>query len=224
MSLPWVQTKLGKYATDYLNKEFGTKLSIEKVEITIFGNIKLKNVVSKDINNINLFTIKDLKTSIASYVDFKKLIDQGHPYFDFINADELELHILQNKGEKQSNLDQFIDAFDDGKPGSGKFRMLVQSINITNSKFTYTDYNLQTPKVLNLKNLNAKLIDFKIKGSDVTTNINSLVFDDHRGLKIKRLISKFTYTKTNIILDELDLKTAHSTLKGKIKLNYTIKD
>ena len=52
---------------------------------------------------------------------------------------------LKLKGEKQTNLDDFIDAFDDGTPGSGKFRMLVNTMNISNSKFTYTDYNLKTP-------------------------------------------------------------------------------
>lgn len=224
LTLPFVQTKLGTYATEFLNEEFGTDLNVEKVEITVFGNIKLKNVVSLDKNKKTLFSIKDLKTSIASYVNFKKLINEGHPYFNFLDVDGLELNIIQNKGEKQSNIDDFIDAFDDGTPGSGKFRMLVNSMNISNSLFTYTDYNLKTPKVLHFTDLNGKLEDFRIKGSDVTMNIKSLILKDHRGLEIKELTSKFTYTKTNIFLDELAMKSANSEIKGKVQLKYKRED
>jgi len=58
--LPPVQTKLGSYTTDYLNEEFGTDLTIEKVKITVFGNVKLNNVVSLDKNKKTLFKIKNL--------------------------------------------------------------------------------------------------------------------------------------------------------------------
>ena len=67
--------------------------------------------------------------------------------------------------------------------------------------FTYTDYNLETPKILYFTKLNGELEDFEIKGSDVTTSIKSLAFKDHRGVEIKNLVSKFTYTKTNIFLE-----------------------
>ncbi len=224
LTLPSVQTKLGSYATEYLNEEFGTDLTVEQVEITVFGNVKLKNVTSLDKNKKILFKIKDLKMSFASYVNFKKLINEGHPYFKFLDVDGLEFNIIQNKGEKQSNLDDFIDAFDDGTPGSGKFRMVVNTMNISNSLFTYTDYNLKTSKVLYFTNLNGKLEDFKIKGSDVTTNIKSLALKDHRGLEIKELASKFTYTKTNIFLDELAMKSVNSEIKGKIQLKYIRED
>lgn len=224
LTLPSVQTKLGVYATEYLNEDFGTNITVEKVEITVFGNVKLKNVVSLDKNKKTLFKIKDLKTSIASYVNLKKLINYGHPYFNYLDVDGLELNIIQNKGEKQSNLDDFIDAFDDGTPSSGRFRMVVNSMKISNSLFSYTDYNLKTPKVIYFTDLNGKLEDFKIKGSDVTTNIKKLALKDHRGLEIKELVSKFTYTKTNILLDELAMKSANSEIKGKVQLKYKRED
>ena len=77
MSLPPVQTFLGKYATEELNKSFGTDLKIEQVAITPFGSVKLKGIIILDHHKDTLFAIKRLNTSILS---FKKIYDPGHPY------------------------------------------------------------------------------------------------------------------------------------------------
>ncbi|MCD8529665.1 MAG: hypothetical protein LRY25_02950 [Flavobacterium sp.] len=77
LSLPFVQTALGKYATDSLNKSFGTNIAIGKVAITPFGSVKLGEVLVLDHHQDTLFYIKKLNTSILS---FKKIYDPGHPY------------------------------------------------------------------------------------------------------------------------------------------------
>ncbi|MFT5753477.1 MAG: hypothetical protein ACI924_000694 [Flavobacterium sp.] len=221
LSLPFVQTKLGQYVTNSLNEDFGTNLSIEKVAISPFGNVKLKNIVAKDKKNSDLFQIDKLQTSI---LQVRKLINNGHPYLENLIADGLHFNIIQYKGDKETNLDDFIASFDDGSPSSGKFRMFVNNMKISNSLFSYTDYNLETPKVLFFTNLNGELDQFTIKGSDVTALIRILAFKDHRGVEITNLASNFTYTKTNIILDALALKTANSNFEGNVKLLYKRED
>ena len=221
LSLPFVQTKLGQYVTNTLNEDFGTNLSIEKVAISPFGNVKLKNIVAKDKKNNNLFQIAKLQTTI---LEVGKLINNGHPYLNNVIVDGLHFNIIQYKNDTETNLDEFVASFDDGSPSSGKFRMVVNSMKISNSLFTYTDYNLETPKLLYFSELNGDLENFMIKGSDVTTKINALALKDHRGLKITNLASNFTYTKKNIILDALDLKTSNSNFEGNVKLLYERKD
>ena len=67
LSLPSVQTYLGKYATDEINKSFGTNLSIGTVAITPFGSVKLGEVLVLDHHKDTLFYIKKLNTSILSF-------------------------------------------------------------------------------------------------------------------------------------------------------------
>ncbi len=43
-------------------------------------------------------------------------------------------------------LDKFIEAFDDGSPSSGKFRMKANKMTVFNSRFQYIDYNLENSK------------------------------------------------------------------------------
>ena len=221
MALPVVQTKLGQYATEELKKSYGVDITVEKVAINPFGGVKLKGVLARDHHNDTLFHFNRINTSILSY---KKLFENGHPYFGDLQADGLNLKIKQYKGEKETNLDKFVAAFDDGKKASGKFRLKINSITLQNSRFRYIDDNLKTPRVLDFTNLNGQLDDFYVKGANVSSYVYKMSFKDHRGLVMKNLTSDFTYTKKNILLNELILETENSSFKGRTELRYDRKD
>lgn len=221
LSLPFFQTYLGKYATNALNETYGTNLTIDKLTFTAFGSVKLKSVLIRDHHQDTLFFIKRLNTSI---LNFSLLYDNGHPYLGAVIFDGLDCKLTQYKGEKDTNLDRFVAAFDDGSPSTGKFRMKATSMTIGNSRFRYTDQNLEKPKVLDFKQLNGYLSSFFIKGPNVYTNIEELSFKDHRGLFVENLKSNFTYTKKNILLDNLNATTTESEIIGRIELKYKRED
>nr|WP_245745586.1 translocation/assembly module TamB domain-containing protein [Flavobacterium urocaniciphilum] len=221
LALPFVQTKLGKYATDELKKEFGVDITVEQVAVNPFGGVKLKGILVRDHHQDTLVHFNRINTSILS---FKKLYENGHPYFGDLQADELNLKIRHYKGEKETNLDKFVAAFDDGKKSSGKFRLKINSIALKNSRFRYIDENLKNPRLLDFTNLNGQLDDFYVKGSNVYAYVYKMSFKDHRGLEMKNLTSDFTYTKKNILLNELVLETTNSSFKGKTELRYDRKD
>lgn len=221
LALPFVQTRLGAYATDLLKQDFGVNIKVERVAITPFGGVKLNGVLIRDHHHDTLAHFKRINTSIIS---FSKLYDKGHPYLGALQADELNFKIRQYKGEIDTNLDRFVAAFDDGKKSSGRFRMKINSIQLINSRFRYIDENLKTPKVLDFTHLKGQLDDFYIKGSNVTAYAYQLSFKDHRGLVMKNLTTDFTYTKKNILLNELELITENSSFKGRTELLYDRKD
>jgi len=223
LALPVVQTRLGKYATDQLKKDFGVSITIDKVAINPFGGVKLKGILAKDHHNDTLFHFNRIHTSILSY---KKLYEKGHPYLGDLQADGMNLKIIQYKGEKETNLDKFVAAFDENppKPTTGKFRLKINSISLQNGRFRYLDKNLKTPKLLDFTNLNGQLDDFYVKGANVFAYVYKMSFKDHRGLVMKNLTSDFTYTQKNILLNELILETENSSFKGKTELRYNFKD
>ena len=217
LSLPFVQTRLAHYGSDYLNKQFGTHIQIDKVAITIFGSVKLKGVVILDHHKDTLVSADRLQTNLLSNLES---LGNTQLMFGTIRAEKLNFHMKTYKGEKTSNLDVFVKSFDNGKPGSGKFRLHTDDLFVSNGRFRLTNQNAVTARVLDLKKLSGHLQDFYIKGSDVTADIQKLSLLDHRGLFVDNLKAKFTYSKTNIILDALELKTAESALTGAVKLTY----
>ncbi len=220
LSLPVVQTELGKYATEKINKDFGTKIYVDKVAVSVFGGVKLKGIYVEDHHKDTLFHIKRLQTNILSFKELKA----SHLFFGEARMDGLNFKLKKYKGETHTNLDLFIAAFDDGTPGTGKFRLKADNMYVTNSKFQLIDENLKTPKALYFTKINGELEDFFIKGPNVTTQIRKLALHDHRGLIVENLASDFTYTKKNIILRKMELNTAESTLFGDVTLKYNPKD
>lgn len=218
LSFPQVQTRLAQYATEQLNKDFKTDITVQEANVTIFGGIKLKKVLVKDYKKDTLFHINVLKTNI---LDFKKLLD-GDLHFGEVRLDGLRFNLKNYKGERDTNLDKFIELFDDGSPKKSKkkFLLTAKEMHLSNSNFTFIDDNLESPLAFSAKKLNAVTTNFKILGPDVTTKIEEMSFVDNRGLVVENLQSDFTYTKKNIHLAKLDLTTPNSKLSGDLELRY----
>ena len=216
LSLPVVQTKLGQYATDRLNNEYKINIKIDQIAISAFGGVKFKKVMIRDHHNDTLIFANRLQTNILSY---RKLYN-GDLLFGNIAADQIVLNMKIYKGEKDSNLDRFIKAFDDGKPSSGKFLMTADAVQVAKGRFIFTDENLEQPKTLDFTRHDANIKKLRIKGPVVTMDIGAMAFQDHRGLYVEHLSGKFKYDKTNIVLNNMDFKTANSFMKGDLLLTY----
>ena len=218
VSLPQVQTKLAQYLTEKLNKDFNTDINVERIKITVFGSVKLQQVFIRDHHKDTLIYAKKIQTNILS---FKKLYN-GDLFFGDIRADGLILNMKIYKGEKDSNLDLFIEAFDTkptGKP-SKKFLLTAKNVYLTNSRFILTDNNLKIPKSVDFNRIDATLNRLKVEGPDVTMFINRMAFRDFRGLYVSDFTSDFTYTKTNILLKKLKFFTEDSNFDGDVALRY----
>ncbi len=216
LSLPFVQTKIAHYVTDDLNETYGTNIYVDQVALTFFGGVKLKKVLIRDHHKDTLIFVNRIKTNILG---FKNVINNKLLFGD-LRLDGLFLHIKNYKKEHHTNLDLFIDAFDDGKPSSGKFLMKSDNIYLTNSHFIMTDENRENPKDADFSKLKGHLKAFKIKGPNVMASISDMSFLDYRGLFVKNLVTDFTYTKNNIKLEKLSVATEESFLKGKVILSY----
>ncbi|WGD34461.1 translocation/assembly module TamB domain-containing protein [Olleya sp. YS] len=222
LSIPAVQTSLGKYATKRLNEEFKTNINIEKVGLQFNGDVELKGVLIKDFKKDTLISASELNTSIIS---FKNLYD-GKLNLGDINLDDLVFNVVKYQGETDTNLDVFVARFNDDNPRKDKSEFLLSSSDVTinNGTFRLIDENKQTPQILRFDKINLNGTNFVIDGSDVTSRINTLQFVDSRGLKLENLTSDFSYTLTQMRFDNLSLKTPESFIKGNLVFDYTRED
>ncbi|SFF19180.1 Family of unknown function [Flavobacterium xueshanense] len=220
LTMPVVQTKIAHYFMNSINKDFGTNIAIDGVAVSVFGGVKFKKVLIRDHHQDTLIYSERIATTI---LESTKLLD-GDLIFDGLDLHGLLLDLKTYKNEKESNLDKFIKAFETGKTSTRKFLLKANKLQIYNGRFIVTDQNRENPKDLDFTKLNASVTDFLIYGPDVTTNINKMSFLDFRGLYVKNLKSKFTYSKKNLKLENLDLLTKESTLVGTVLLNYKIED
>ncbi|MFN3640264.1 MAG: translocation/assembly module TamB, partial [Flavobacterium sp.] len=220
LTLPFVQTKIASYLTEQINKDYDVDIQVSKVAISIFGNVKLKEVLVRDHHADTLFHITRIQTNILS---FRKLGD-SKLLFGALKANDLYFNLKTYKGETDSNLDRFIAAFDDGKPSTGKFVLNADELIVKNSRFVLSDYNQDSHVSIDFYELNGILKDFQVKGADVSTYIQKLDFKDFRGLTVQNLEADLLYTKKNILLKSLSITTPESKIKGSVELKYQRSD
>ncbi|SDY71966.1 Family of unknown function [Flavobacterium aquidurense] len=222
LSLPVVQTKIAQYVTNSLNEDFKTDIHVDKVAINIFGGVKLKKVLIYDHHKKVLIYSDIISTDILS---IKRLLD-GDLIFGDLRLTGLIFNLKTYKNENENNINKFIKLFDSDKPSKTNKHFLLTAKNAYISKgiFSVVDENKKTPKFLSFTKLNAYISDFKLYGPDVNTTIHRFSFLDHRGLYVSNFAGKFSYTKKQIKVENLAIKTKRSSIYGEAILNYKVED
>ncbi|MFT7066374.1 MAG: hypothetical protein ACJAUO_001957 [Sediminicola sp.] len=224
LSLPIVQTRFAKYATDTINSEFGTNIHIDLLKFSLISwETSLKGVYVQDYQKDTLFYIDKLSTSI---LNIRNLVN-GKLEFGDIAVENLNFKLRTYKGESNSNLEVFIDKLDDRKPrdpGTPPFYFSSSDVKISNSKFKLIDENRETYEVLDFKDLNINATDFLILGPEVTSEIQNLSFSSQRGIKVENMGTSFKYSKQQMRFDSLRIKTQKSNIKGNLVFNYNRED
>ena len=224
LSMPFVQTRLAKYATNSINKEFGTNINIDEIRLSLISwDVAIKGIYIEDYQKDTLFYINELGTSILSARNLAK----GKLQFGHIDIERLNFKLKTYKDTTSTNLEVFIDKLDDKqprKPGTPPFFFSSTNVKIANSSFKLIDENLERPETLNFRDLNISSTDFLILGPDVSTAINAMSFKDKRNIEVKKLATKFSYTKQQMRFDTLGIETLGSQLVGNLVFDYERKD
>ncbi len=222
--MPSVQTRFAKYATKELNKEFGTNINIERLRISLITwDTALRDIYVEDYKKDTLFHIQELTTSILS---MRNLIN-GRLEFGGIEVEELNFKLKTYEGERQTNLDVFVEKLDDGKPrdpGKPPFFLSSSDVVVEGSWFRIIDENDERQVTLNFKDLNIMAEDFLILGPEVSAQIQELSFKSRIGILMERLQTSFKYTKQQMRFDSLQIKTPGSNLFGNVVFDYNRED
>lgn len=222
LSIPAVQTSLGKRVTKRLNDDFGTNINIERVGLQFNGDVELKQIYIEDHKQDTLIAIAELNTSI---LNFRNVIN-GKLNFGDIDIMDLVFNIHTYKDERDTNLDIFVAKFDEDNPRVGESEFLLSSsdVSIYDGNFKLSDDNKETSNILVFHDLNINATDFVIAGSDVRARINTLSFKDARGSHVENLMTDFDYTLTSMRFDNLSIKTNKSLLRGNLRFDYDRED
>lgn len=216
-----MQTQLGKKITAYINKEFDTNISIDKVGLSYSGDVLLKGIYVEDYQKDTLFYIGEIATSI---LNTRNAIN-GKLEFGDIDIDNLTFKLITYKDRRDTNLDIFVaklEGTDTIRPPDYESSFFLSSSNatITNSKFKLIDENRENHNVLNYHDLNIQGKDFQIKGPNVDVVVQKLSFVSEEGVVIEDLNTNFSYKRTGMRFDNLNIKSPESDIHGEVHFTY----
>jgi len=203
--------------TQLLYEKYDAKIDVENLSISYDGRVVLEEVFIADHHQDTLMSVKELKTSLLNIPGLLTGYD-----LDFANAEvnELKLHVKRYKGEESDNLSIFAEKFNSGKPKTNDFSLTIDHIQVLNGTFTYVDENNDHPNLVSLSDLNINAFNLLVENSDVYVDVNSFDGMEGRGIPIKNLKTKFSYTSKSMSLKDFVLETEESSIVGDIKFNY----
>lgn len=224
MSIPSVQSRFGKTATNYLNKKYGTNILVKKVDLSFLGNVQLKEIQIRDHHKDTLVFVDNLKTSL---LNAKRIMDNK---VDLGDATLTGVHFYMKtyKGEKNDNMSVFLESFEDDQPQdstSAPFILKSDNIYIDDFTFKLIDDNEKDALIFSATKAKGHLKDFSLEGPNVAMKVRDLSLIENRGVHITSLSTDFLYTKKKIELLKTTLKTNYKTeINGDIFFNYKRED
>lgn len=220
-SIPAVQTRLAKIVTENINEDYGTDLTIKKVDFSLLGTVALKGVEIRDHHKDTLIFVDRIRTSL---LNAKRILD-NKVELKSTSFKGIKVYMKTYKDEKDDNLSIFVDKFEDDNPRDSTlvytpFVMSSSNIYLEDITYTLTDENKEIPLEFGAYSGGGSLQDFSIVGPDVSLKIRGLYFTDNRGVEITNLTTDFKYTKAQMQFYNTIVETPHSKLNAKLEFNY----
>ncbi len=208
LSLSVVQTKLGRIATNYLNEDFNTHITVDKVHLSLFGNVDLKGVDIRDHHLDSMIFVEKLTTSIYSY---QNILDNKFEFSE-INIEGLTFMIKTYKGEKDDAFVQFVDSFDDEVKDTipSGFLMTAELVVLKNANIKSINYNDLNATAVTFKNVSGSVEDLIIDGPNFSGAIKGIKFVENHHIEVENFTSDFTYTRKEMKLLNTTLETKTS--------------
>ena len=214
-SIPAVQTAIADKVTRSINETYGTSISIKRISLKYNGNALIKQVCIKDHHQDTLIYSKEVETSLLS---IRALIN-NQMNLGYVHLNGAKLFVKKYAGEENDNLYVFSQKFNSGKPPGTPFKLSSSEVELSDMHFRFTDEDLDSPVVVDYKNLLLLAEDFKLHDVEVTAQIYDLQFDADRGYNLRGLKTDIKYNPEEIVLKDMELSTEHSVIRGNAYLD-----
>ena len=216
-SIPGVQTFIAGRVTKNINEKNNVDISIGRIGFSYNGKIKLDDILIRDHHQDTLIYAQEVQTSVLS---LSSLLDVT-PLLGSTIIENLQMDMRVYEGEKRDNLSVFSQKFapKERKKESVPFELNAGEVEIINSRYSYIDENQDYPDIIVVDDLNIVGNDLWINGSDVSLEIQNMSGLERRGLTVTFLKGLFSYTTTELQLQELELQTPYSKVVGDIHLD-----
>ncbi len=223
LSIPAVQTQLGKVVTNLINKDFQTNIVVNKVDLSFLGSIKLKDIEIKDHHLDSMINVKSLETSIFSY---GKILDNKFE-FGKIELEGVNFIIKTYKGESNDAFNIFVDSFDGEKKDTVPSNFLLTStlVYLNDAYFKIYDENIDDAPVT-FKQINGSIYNLLVDGPNFSGDISKLHFIEDHQIEVNNLTTNFSYTRQEMKLLNTVLETKTSRVETDITFfrNGSFKD
>lgn len=220
---PPVQKLIINKVTHSIEEVTKSKFSIKKIYITPTFKVKAKEIAIQDHHGNNMIYAKKL----SGRLNFSKS-SLSAIYLKDVVIEKGEFIVREYKGEKQVNLNVWINHFEKSKSSSG-FIFCLEDAKLINSRFAvmldnrreYRTDNVIDYGFFELKNINAEIENFKVEGPEVVCKILQVSLDQYTGFKIKTFSGDFKINSNALTVSSCRFTTEKSKAEMDFAFRYS---
>jgi hypothetical protein len=205
-----VQTFVVRRITEKLSKTLEAKVSIQRVDISFFSKVVLKEVYIEDQQQDTLLFIDNLVANIDALNFKKRTINLAS-----VSLSDTRFRLSFN----QDNLPNYSFLLDHLRNSSStkdpaSWGISCQNFLFDRAQVGYSYYHQNDKKSIDLRDIDLDVSDFILDKDSIFFRINHLSFDDRKLLKLEDLKADFTSKKKLVKLENLRIKTNRSQISG----------
>lgn len=211
------QTFVVKKYLNYLAAELKTTITVKKVDVSFFNNIRIEKLYVEDLNNDTLFYADkiDVKIGLFSLENKKISISEAtlqKPYFN----------LQHQKNEEHNNLFFITNYFATEDTTTSAWEFEINTINLIKGQFIYDDFNYEPLLAgvdfdhTKITYLTTTLNDIALLSDGVACNIAQLKFYEKSGFQVDNLRTQLKISNKGIETTNLHLQTPNSNITGNI--------
>ncbi|TSD62165.1 translocation/assembly module TamB [Inquilinus sp. KBS0705] len=222
-----VQTWAAKKATAYLSKELHTTVDVKSLYIRPFSEVVLEGLYILDKQQDTLLSTPKLTVELSNFSIFnsikKKKID-----FKSIQLDNGSFYLKKQK-DSTTNLQFVLDYFNSGdttKTKSQPWTLTFQKITVNNFHFRYKNsLRTQLVKGVNFDDIDVSHFTTIIRNMDLKNHlfkarIGGLTLKEKSGFFVKNFNGNTTIDTNQILIQNLNIKTAYSDVKNYFRMKF----
>lgn len=213
LTIPSVQTFMGKQVTKILSNKMQAKISIEKLTINFDGKIVGKGICIFDQKGNNLISAKYAKLNIpifrSRYIEFNNVF-----------VDSADVYFRTYQGENELNLKFFVDFFKTNKEKKTKMVVNFQKLVLKNSRFHLRNDNTALEdeegvwnyRNMIISNINTKMQQMLIVGDSLNFYIDELTCKERSGFELTSFKGHLRLWSAGLYCYSTDFITANNSL------------
>ena len=227
VSIPAVQESLGSHVSQFLGKQLGTSVSIERVDIRFFNRLTLDHVVIRDQKGHDMLKARRLSAT----VDILPLIN-GKVSISSAQIFGTHAQLYQANAQSKPNFQFVIDSLaSKDTTSTNALNLRINSLIIRHSSVTYDRWDApQTPERLNpnhlkVTDISAHILLKVLTEDSLNVNVKRLAFREQSGLQLDRLALRYEGGRHYSLLRDFQLHMPGTKIAiGDIEAGYRFRD
>lgn len=219
------QTWLANQVASYLASEWGTVVTINKVEIIFFDSAEIKGLYAEDQYGDTLLYADKIWVEVEDFSISKKFL-----YLDEIRLSDTKAYLVKHEGDDELNLNFIVEYFtpEERDTSALDFDFRINNIVLDNVDFKYKDENQPESDYgvnysdIEVNDIQLAMSDFRLLPGGIEISINDLMANEKSGANIYAMQSDVKLDSTGIFLSDLHLELDDSKLNLE-ELNFKTK-